>query len=222
MKKILFVILAFIMLSVCVFAETEGETFTLYEYLMSDDGAEGIDHVIMYPGIGFYTGVDLRRELDLKEFISLAENIILTDTAGAMFLDENGNPESSVEVYCIEIFHGSDRRYTPLMISVDGKVDKYSFKMSRLPEADYEMSQEDFLKLEEMYNSGSSEKKQEMIQDMVDELLDERRASSEIKDSGVNDTESGDKYNLYALIIVVIVMAAAVAVTMILTKKKKQ
>lgn len=230
MKKIFAVVFAFFMLSVCSFAETDGETLTLSQYLGLDAGAENIEKVIMYPDINLFSGADFSKKLDVDEFLLVADSIILSDTDEKMtFSDNDDDGNFVIDCYYIEV-HDADGRFTSLLMTNLGLVDKYSIYMSRLPEADRKMSEEDFQKLILLYDnskecgfSGVFEA-QEAVADAEPETKDEAdETASDGTQSSVPETEneSESEYNPYALSVVVLVMAVAVAVTLKLTGKKQ-
>ena len=230
MKKIFAVVFAVFMLSVCCFAKTEGETLTLSEYLGLDAGTENIERVIMYPEINLFSGADFSKKLDVDEFLVLADSIILMDTDEKMtFGDNDGDGNFVIDCYYIEV-HNEDGRFASLLMTNQGLVDKYSIYMSRLPEADRKMSEEDFQKLMMLYENSNERglpvvfEAQEAVADAEPDTKDE---ADETEGDGTqtqeNETEneSENEYNPYALAVVAAVMAVAVAVTLKLTDKKK-
>jgi len=161
MKKFFVIMLTFFAMSLCVLAETEKGTFTLTEYLGATHTKDKVDSICMYSERAFNNGGDFYVSPDTEEFFKLADSIILTDVENTpMKFYKEGNITPRDSLY-IEV-HFADGNMTFALMSALGEVDKYSLMMSRLPATDCVTDKENFLKLEEVYDSLLAEKREKL------------------------------------------------------------
>ena len=221
MKKLFSAIFAVFVMSLCVLAETEGETFTLTEYLGISDHGDRIDYINMYSERTFNNSTDFYVSPENDEFLTLADSIVLTDIENKPMTFYKEGEITPRDALYIEVWL-DDGTASFALVSAVGEVDRYSLFMSRLPAADCEMSKENFRRLEEMYDGLLSEKQKERIDSLKSGMVELNVQADD--DEAVSDENADEKiqYNDVALIIAVSVMAVAVALTLMLTKDKKK